>query len=422
MYDSLESSADLARAYERVRATSLNLADPLTPEDQTLQSMEDASPTKWNLAHTSWFFENFLLSAFAPDYEPFHPAFGYLFNSYYQQVGKMHPRPARGLLSRPTVEEVRAYRAHVDAAMRRFIEAEPPGEAASLIALGLAHEEQHQELLLTDIKHALSLNPLDPAPYAEEIRPAKAPALEWVDLDGGVAVIGHDGGGFFFDNEGPAHDVLLRPFLIASRPATNGDFLAFMNDGGYERSELWLSDGWARIRAEGWSHPIYWRKDDDGWSEYTLFGRRAVDPDAPLAHISFYEAAAFAEWAQARLPTEPEWEVAARSLAPQGPAADECSLRGGRVISPYFAESAGPLQSMFGAVWEWTVSSYSAYPGYRPAAGAVGEYNGKFMCNQMVLRGGSCATPEGHVRPTYRNFFPADARWQFSGVRLAKDA
>ncbi|MEM6850876.1 MAG: ergothioneine biosynthesis protein EgtB, partial [Pseudomonadota bacterium] len=394
----------------------------------TIQSMEAASPVKWNLAHTSWFFETFVLAPHLPAYEPFHPQFGFLFNSYYQQVGAMHARAARGVLSRPSVEEVGAYRAHVDAAMDALFDRweELAPSARALVPLGLAHEEQHQELLLTDVKHALSLNPLEPAIYDAPAASAPAsfpaPAFEWIDFDGGVVDFGVDveDAAFAFDNEGPRHQAFLRPFRLAARPTTNGEFQDFIEDGGYQRSELWLSDAWALVEAEGWRAPLYWRRGESGggeWFEYTLFGRRAVDPEAPLAHISYYEAAAFAEWRGARLPTEYEWERAAagRSLAgqflteagPQAPAFD--------------AAQPGGISSLFGAVWEWTASPYAAYPGFHAAAGAIGEYNGKFMCNQMVLRGGSCATPAGHIRATYRNFFPPDARWQFAGLRLASD-
>ncbi|MEL7027914.1 MAG: ergothioneine biosynthesis protein EgtB [Pseudomonadota bacterium] len=419
MYDTPEPEGDLRALFEGVRRMSEALARPLSPEDQTLQSMEAASPVKWNLAHTSWFFETFLLKPSLADYAEFHPQFAFLFNSYYQQVGPMHARARRGMLSRPTVEEVGAYRAHVDDAMRRLLDrpGQLCGEATDLIALGCAHEQQHQELLLTDLKHALFHNPLDPDPYSCAERNQQAPDLTWIEHAGGVAEIGYEGGGFSFDNEGPRHQALLQPFLIASRPATNGEFLAFIEQGGYRRSDLWLSDGWAEVCEKGLSHPLYWRKGAEGWSEYTLFGRRPVDPEAPLCHVSFYEACAFAEWSGARLPTEFEWESAFAAE----PAAGQFLTNSGPE-APRFVDGGGEPVAVYGTVWEWTGSPYAPYPGYRAAPGAVGEYNGKFMCNQMVLRGGSCATPEGHIRPTYRNFFPPDAQWQYSGVRLAKDA
>lgn len=406
--------------FARVRANSERLAAPLTPEDWMLQSMPDASPVKWNLAHTSWFFETFILKPHAPGYEEFHPQFGYLFNSYYNQIGNMHPRPARGVLSRPSAEQVLAFRAHVDDAIKQFIENAPDetvGALAPLMALGHAHEEQHQELLLTDVKHALYQNPLLAAVYEErETSDAPAPALEWREMEGGLCEIGWDGDGFSFDNEGPRHKVYLHPFELANRPVTNAEYIAFMEDGGYDNPNWWLSDAWETIRQEEWRAPLYWRKTDKGWQEYTLFGERPVNPHAPVCHVSFYEAAAYASWADARLPTEFEWEAAASLFPLEGR-----FLENGEPAAPAPAAGDERLMQLYGDVWEWTASPYVAYPGYAPPEGAIGEYNGKFMSGQMVLRGGSCATPAWHMRVSYRNFFPPPARWQFSGFRLARD-
>jgi ergothioneine biosynthesis protein EgtB len=380
--------------------------------------MPDCSPPKWHLAHTAWFFETFLLTPHAPNYRPFHPQFGYLFNSYYEAVGDRWPRPARGLLSRPTAAEVYAYRHAVDERMLALVEAadEPALAAmAPAIELGLSHEEQHQELLLTDLKHAFGLNPLRPA-YAPAVRerPADVVPIEWTRHPAGLRWIGHAGGGFAFDNEGPRHRVFVEAFEIAARPVNSGEFLAFIADSGYDRPELWLSDGWAARRRGGWAAPLYWHRDGGEWTAFTLRGQQPLDPAEPVCHLSFYEADAYARWAGARLPTEFEWEAAA------GP--PDRSGGGGNFLDSERFHPANNGNGFYGDVWVWTASPYGAYPGYTPAAGALGEYNGKFMCNQMVLRGGSCATPAGHVRPTYRNFFPPDARWQFTGLRLAKDA
>jgi ergothioneine biosynthesis protein EgtB len=380
---------ELAQAYKTVRAHSEMLAAPLSAEDCALQSMPDASPVKWHLAHTSWFFETVILSK-QPGYKPADPRFAFLFNSYYEALGPRHPRPRRGLLSRPSLEEIHAYRAQVDAAMMRACGDDTLRDA---IVLGLHHEQQHQELILTDIKHAFFSNPLLPSYRSAPATPRAAQKLEWLRHEGGTVTIGHDGDGFAFDNETPRHPVLLQPFAIASRPVSNGEYQAFIADGGYRRAEFWLSDGWARVLDENWEAPLYWLKDGDGHeSVFTLSGLQSLDPHAPVEHVSFYEAAAYAAWAGARLPTEFEWEAASRSLG-QG----------------------------VGEVWEWTRSSYDPYPGFKPFAGIAAEYNGKFMVGQMVLRGGSTATPAGHIRPSYRNFFPAQARWQFSGIRLAED-
>lgn len=386
-------SLSLAQAYLAVRSHSLALVSGLSAEDCAIQSMPDASPVKWHLAHTSWFFETVILAGW-PGYRPFDPSFAYLFNSYYEAAGPRHARPRRGLLTRPGLDEVLAYRTHVDTAMQEVL-----GDAGltGVIALGLHHEQQHQELILTDIKHAFFQNPLLPAFSAQPPAHVAPHALEWREHPGGLSLIGHDGtqkdSGFAFDNESPRHQVLLRPFRIASRAVTNVEYQTFIADGGYRRPEFWLSDGWARVQEEGWEAPLYWLKDDDGAETvFTLAGVQKRDPHAPVEHVSFYEAAAYAAWAGARLPTEFEWEAAV---------------------------TAGGFHH--GEVWEWTRSSYDPYPGFTPFQGIAAEYNGKFMVGQMVLRGGSRATPPGHCRPTYRNFFPPQARWQFSGIRLAED-
>jgi len=392
---------DWVARYDRVRAHTEALAAPLSAEDQTVQSMPDVSPTKWHRAHVTWFFENFLLVPHLPGYRLFDPAFGYLFNSYYEAVGPRHPRPARGVVSRPGIAEIARYRAHVDAAMQRLIRTagdESWRQLAALIELGLNHEEQHQELLLMDIHHVLSCNALDPA-YG---RPPRAdagpmPPLRWISVAGGLREIGHAGDAFAFDNETPRHRVWLEPFVLASRLVTCGEYLAFIGDDGYRRPELWKSEGWATVNAQDWDAPLYWRNDGPGWSIFTLEGRKPVDPAQPVRNVSFYEADAYARWAGKRLPTEAEWEVAASEAAPA-------------------------LDRLAGEVWQWTASPYVAYPGFRPLAGAIGEYNGKFMSNQMVLRGGASITPPGHTRTTYRNFFPPSARWCVGGIRLAEDA
>jgi ergothioneine biosynthesis protein EgtB len=413
----------LLERYRAVRAQSAALTGPLAVEDQVVQSMPNASPTKWHLAHTSWFFEEFVLDGGLQGYRRHHPAYGYLFNSYYEAVGARHPRPERGLLTRPTVAEIDAYRAAVDQAMARFFA--EAGEAAfaaraGLIELGLNHEQQHQELLLTDIKHMLSCNPLRPA-YRTEPAPASsglaAPPLGWTPRAGGIGHLGAEAEGFAFDNERPRHRVISHDHRLASRPVSNGEFTAFMVAGGYRTATLWLSDGWATVQALGWQAPLYWEERDGTWWHFTLHGMRPVDPAVPVCHVSYYEADAFARFAGKRLPCEAEWELAARDLPCVGNFIESGALQ----PSPSQIETAAPTQ-LYGDVWEWTRSPYVAYPGYRPAAGAVGEYNGKFMCNQLVLRGGSCVTPSDHIRPTYRNFFPPDARWQFSGIRLAEDA
>ncbi|OWT65855.1 ergothioneine biosynthesis protein EgtB [Candidimonas nitroreducens] len=401
----------LQQRYAQVRARSLELAAPLSAEDQCVQSMDDASPTKWHLAHTTWFFEAMVLCPHSPGYRPYDPRYFYLFNSYYEALGPRHPRPRRGLLTRPALDEIHAYRRHVDAGVRQLLLDGPAAQRPQierLLVLGLQHEQQHQELLLTDILHVLWCNPWRPAylPAGKAPSPRAAgrtPPRRWLSRPGGVAAIGHadKAAEFAFDNESPRHEVLLRPYLLDSGLVTCGQYAEFIADGGYQDASLWLSDGWARVRAEGWRAPLYWLNEDDapapqpgGWEVFGLGGLQAMDPGAPVSQISFYEAAAYAQWADARLPTEFEWEAAAGE--------------------PGFSQAAD-------SVWQWTRSSYDPYPGFRAQSGALGEYNGKFMVGQLVLRGASCATPPGHGRLTYRNFFPPQARWQFSGLRLAKD-
>jgi ergothioneine biosynthesis protein EgtB len=409
----------LAVRFARVRAASEKLAAPLSAEDQVIQSMPDVSPTKWHLAHTSWFFETFLLSAHVPRYRVFDRDYAYLFNSYYDAVGERHPRAQRGLLSRPSCDDVLRYRRHVTAHMNDLLAAatdEMWPEIAALVRLGIAHEEQHQELILMDIKHVLSVNPLRPA--YQPLAPARrfeAAATAWRDFAGGLLEIGHAGPGFSFDNEGPRHKVWLEPFRLASRAVTSGEYMEFIEDGGYRRPELWLSDGWAAVSSRGWFAPLYWERRDYRWKIFTLSGLRALDPAEPVCHVSFYEADAFARWSGKRLPHEAEWELAARSIPLAGNLAD----RG--VLHPLPASRTAAPAQMIGDVWEWTSSAHQPYPRFRAAAGAIGEYNGKFMANQMVLRGGSAVTPPDHVRVTYRNFFYPDARWAFSGIRLAED-
>jgi len=407
-----------------MRRESEALTANLTPEDQSIQSMADVSPTKWHLAHTTWFFETFILTRLDPNYRVFDPAFAYLFNSYYEAVGPRHPRPKRGLLSRPTVDVVAAYRDHVSTAVTRFVD-EAPAEAwhaaAPLLELGVQHEQQHQELILMDIKHVFSMNPLLPAYQAprQQIR-GPAAALGWVEFTGGLVEIGHRGPAFAFDNEIPRHKVWLEPFRLATLPVSCGEYLGFIEDGGYARPEFWLSDGWAAVREQGWEAPLYWRREGGEWSLFTLSGCCRLNPVEPVCHVSFYEADAFARWAGKRLPSEAEWEIAAEGLTVAGNFADSRHFHP-RAAAASPAGEKPILRQMFGDVWEWTASPYIPYPRFRQAAGAVGEYNGKFMCNQMVLRGGAAVTPAGHARATYRNFFPPSSRWAFSGLRLAED-
>jgi ergothioneine biosynthesis protein EgtB len=411
-------SREVLDRFAAVRETTERLCKPLSAEDCQIQSMADASPVKWHLAHTTWFFEKFLLEADAK-YRPVDLRFSYLFNSYYNAVGDRHPRPQRGLISRPSLEEVHDYRRQVDQRLTKLLKQANPkylAEVEPVVTLGLHHEQQHQELILTDVQHALSQNPLRPA-YRDESPPAggasKAESA-WLDYPAGLRRVGHAGDGFAFDNEGPRHRVWLEGYQLAARLVTCGEFLSFMADAGYSRPELWLSDGWAICRASAWTAPLYWGQDAAGrWQTFSLFGMKPVDPAAPVCHVSYYEADAFARWASSRLPTEAEWEAAATDVPiAEGP--EEPWL------IPMPTDEHG-LSQLDRDVWQWTASPYSPYPGYAPAAGALGEYNGKFMCNQFVLRGGSCATARSHVRRTYRNFFPPEARWQFSGFRLARD-
>lgn len=406
----------LAERYQQVRDITLAWCAGLHPEDTVVQSMPDASPAKWHLAHTTWFFEQFVLMR-RRDYAPLHPRWMYLFNSYYQTIGPMHARPQRGLLSRPRLEEVIDYRQRIDERMRDLLERDEDNpEIADLLELGLNHEQQHQELLLTDIKHLFSLNPLQPVFRERTIAPRVDQSIPLQFLRGreGIAQIGHAGDGFVFDNEQPRHRVLLHAHAIANRCVTNSEYRDFIEDGGYRTPALWLSEGWDVVQREGWQRPLYWNEDLRG--EFTLNGAQDIDPHAPVCHVSFYEADAFARWAGARLPLESEWEASAQDRTIAGNFADSGALH----PLPARGGSETPLQ-LFGDVWEWTTSPYVAYPGYKIADGVLGEYNGKFMCGQWVLRGGSCATPAGHVRASYRNFFYPHARWQFSGLRLAKD-
>ncbi len=406
-------------AYRRVRAASEQLCAPLLVEDYGLQTADFASPPKWHLAHVSWFYETFLLTPFLAGYAVFDPAFRALFNSYYEQVGHYHPRPQRGFLSRPSVDDVYRYRAHVDAAMFDLLAragADIWPTVTQRLAIGLNHEQQHQELLLTDIKQHFSVNPLRPA-YRPDLPTPSAgnvPALGWVERAGGLIEIGHAGDGFAYDNETPRHRVFLTPYALATRPVTNGEYLAFIEDGGYRNPAPWLSDGWSTVQREAWAHPRYWEKHDGGWMEFTLGGLRPLDLAAPVSHVSHFEADAFATWADARLPSEAEWEHVAADMPITGNFVD------GGLLHPQAASGDG-MQQLFGDVWEHTGSAYLAYPGYRQADGALGEYNGKFMSGQMVLRGGSCATPADHIRPSYRNFFYPHERWQVQGFRLARD-
>ncbi|HSD92604.1 MAG TPA: ergothioneine biosynthesis protein EgtB [Methyloceanibacter sp.] len=409
---------DLCARLFATRASSTALAAPLSDEDQVVQAMDDASPTKWHLAHTTWFFEAFLLKRFLPGYSVFDEHFEYCFNSYYESVGPRHPRPKRGLLTRPPAEEVRAYRAFVDDALGRLFDRELPPEAAALIELGINHEQQHQELLLTDILSLFAAGPLKPA-YREAgpgVRAGEVAPLDWVGFEGGIFAVGHDDEGFAYDNEGPRHEELIRPFKLANRCVTNADWIEFIEDGGYVTPTLWLADGWSTINTEDWRGPLYFEAAEGGYLQMSLLGFRPVDLAAPVTHVSYYEADAFARWAGARLPSEFEWEVASAGVPLQGRTLGAGHLR------PLPAQAGPGLRQMFGDVWEWTASAYLPYPGFKAAPGAVGEYNGKFMANQFVLRGGSCATPDGHIRATYRNFFYPHQRWQFTGLRLAGDA
>ncbi|WP_244244051.1 ergothioneine biosynthesis protein EgtB [Marilutibacter alkalisoli] len=413
-----DTEAALAERYRQVRARSTALATPLSAEDAMVQSMADASPAKWHLAHTTWFFEQFVLGARA-GYRPVNADWHYLFNSYYQSVGPMHARPQRGLLTRPSLAEVLAYREEVDSRMARAFEAgDFDGPLQQAILLGTHHEQQHQELLLTDIKHALWCNPLRPA-YRDDLAgtTGEATPQRWIEFDEAIHVLGaepwpaHET--FAYDNESPRHRALVPAHALASRPVSNGEYRAFIDDGGYRNPALWMSEGWARVQTEGWCAPLYW--EDDLERHFTLAGMGAIDPHAPVCHLSYYEADAYARWVGARLPTEAEWESAAAALLVEGGLADDA------VLQPRAASDGPGLRQMFGDVWEWTSTAYGPYPGFRPLPGSLGEYNGKFMCGQWVLRGGSCVTPRDHIRASYRNFFYPPDRWQFSGLRLARD-
>lgn len=412
--------------YQQVRGGTAALAVPLSNADATVQSMEDASPAKWHLAHTSWFFETFVLVPHAEGYRLFSEVFPFLFNSYYEQVGARFPRPTRGLLTRPSLEEVNRYRTHVDGAMNQLLAKSVSADLLALVELGLQHEKQHQELLLTDILHLFAQNPMRPA-YREGqplgITPATGTDAGWTDYAGGTVSVGADSKAFAFDCETPRHETLLRPFRLCNRAVTNRQWAAFIDDGGYTNPALWLSDGIAHARDQGWQAPLYWEQQDGVWWSVTLRGFQPVDMDAPVTHVSFYEADAFAAWAGKRLPTEAEWEHAAAQVAVEGNFANSGRLRPKpQAIKPHTGDpEASAPTGLFGDVWEWTASAFLPYPGFKAASGAVGEYNGKFMSGQMVLKGGSCVSPEGHLRASYRNFFQPEKRWQFSGLRLAED-
>ncbi|WP_353063626.1 ergothioneine biosynthesis protein EgtB [Tunturibacter psychrotolerans] len=454
------AATSLLARYKAVRHATTHLCRPLSPEDMMVQSCPEASPVKWHLAHTSWFFETFVLREFAAGYQPYHPDFHWLFNSYYNSLGEMPDKKLRASFSRPPLDAILAYRTHVDAAMTALMQHPLEDEAARRIALGLEHEQQHQELIATDIKHALFTNPLHPAyvqSSAKEKVDAIAPPLDWIDYAGGLTEIGftpdladpiQSVSSFAFDNETPRHRVYLGPYRLATRLITCAEYLAFIDQNGYNRPELWLSEGWTTNRAEGWQAPLYWRRDEatnSGWSIYTMHGFRSLDDlsETPVCHLSFFEADAYARWAGHRLPTEFEWEHAASQLglqrkevdlqpalltySPQtSPQTTPPTVQGNLIetgnLHPTPASALPGLQQIFGDVWEWTASGYTGYPGYKPLPGALGEYNGKFMSSQVILRGGSCVTPATHIRATYRNFFSPSTRWQFSGLRLAQDA
>jgi ergothioneine biosynthesis protein EgtB len=411
------STAETLDLFRRTRARSRELVATLRPEDMVVQSMEDASPAKWHLAHTSWFFEQFILRENVEGYRSPDERFAFLFNSYYVQAGPRHARTQRGLITRPGVDEVMAFREHVDAAMDRLLESDPGPEVVERAVLGCHHEMQHQELLVTDLLHALSFNPLLPAIRAPEpMATTREMPLEWTEHDGGIVEIGHDGRGFAFDCEGPRHEVLLRPYRLATRPVTNREWIAFIEDDGYARAPLWLMDGFACAEREGWDAPLYWWKQDGAWWTFTPRGAQPVNLDAPVVHVSYYEADAYARWAGARLPSEAEWEAAAADVPIRG------NFMEAGVLRPLPPGRVSGERQLWGDVWEWTQSSFAPYPGFKPVEGAIGEYNGKFMVSQYVLRGGSCTTPAEQMRPSYRNFFHPHQRWQTMGLRLAADA
>ena len=422
--DSLLPQQDtLIKQYEQTRKLFVSLTKPLEPDDFNAQSMPDVSPAKWHLAHTSWFFETFLLKPMLPDYRAFHPRFEYLFNSYYNSIGKQYPRPHRGIMVRPTTKEVMLYRVHVDEHMIKLLSMPVDSKLRDLLMLGINHEQQHQELFITDIKHVYGNNPLFPGYTSSTSNaskkcflPAESSPLTFTHFEGGTVNVGSDSEGFTFDNERPKHKALISGYKIANRLITNGEYLTFIEAGGYNNAQLWLADGWNFIKQNSVNNPLYWHQVDGQWMEYTLTGLSPLQLENPVSHISFYEADAYARWRGCRLPTEVEWESAASGIAITGNFL-EC-----RQFHPQANRaSSNELSQLFGDLWEWTNSPYSAYPGFKPAPGAVGEYNGKFMCNQLTLRGGSCVTGEKHIRPTYRNFFYPEARWQFTGIRLAED-
>lgn len=414
----------MVEAYRRVRQFTDELCKPLATEDYLIQPMPDASPTKWHIAHTSWFFETFILTPHLSGYKPLDPKYAFLFNSYYVSAGERHTRAHRGLITRPTVADIYAYRQYVDEHMVQLLQTADDSLLKTLqplLDIGLNHEQQHQELMLTDLKYVFSVNPLKPAyiekPYTNGHPALSVPALEWLPQAEGIYKIGHEGDGFIFDNEAPRHRVFAEPFRIGSRLVTNGEFMQFIEDGGYQETLLWLSAGWYTVDREGWQAPLYWENRDGEWWHLTLNGMRPVNPNEPVCHVSYYEADAYARWAGARLPTEAEWEITASNVPMSGNFVESRRYH----PAPLTQYESGVPAQLYGDVWEWTQSHYSAYPGYQAAPGALGEYNGKFMCNQFVLRGGSCATSETHIRPTYRNFFPSHSRWQFMGFRLVKD-
>ena len=410
------TESSLTERFRGVRQFTKRICEPLETEDYVIQSMPDVSPTRWHLAHTTWFFETFVLKPNVHSYQSANEAFEYLFNSYYNTVGKQFPRNQRGLLSRPTVSDVWDYRRAIDEATLRLLEQGVSDELAGVVELGIQHEQQHQELMLTDIKHVLSCNPLYPAYQESAVEPSESTNISWYPFAGGVRVFGYRGKDFCFDNEGPRHEALLQDYKLQDRLVTNREYLEFIIEGGYTRPEFWLSMGWATVQEQGWEAPLYWTRHAGSWSQFTLAGLQPLEPDAPVCHVSLFEADAYARWAGNRLPTEYEWENAASQLPIEGNFAES-----GRFHPTSTSAAPEPqLRQFYGDVWEWTSSQYSAYPGYKPTSGALGEYNGKFMCNQFVLRGGSCVSSQTHLRPTYRNFFPPDARWQFTGIRLAQ--